>query len=320
MTEIWKDEPDLRPAPELEADVLRLTTRLMMRERDLRQTKLQMTSQIACAHQLVALWKRRAEKLEEKMRLVLQQKDQEMQEITLELFRFQGSLKTEQRKIEKLFEEKDKIIKKQKLELARLKRHLGRFAGSEQRKTRECNQQTRSEAVKRLQVENYTAQNTSKSTSIRGKDIPKQRPSFDKEFHSSRMNINWKNVANSQKDLRQRAIQDVTNVLQTTYSRSQEDDNSNKVTANQLIVNDVESKDLLLKAEEMLAVCSPNNEIELSITIKENQKKLRNDIAYSVKERVPFKQKMPTDLNFVKGYSTLSMKGIKILSPHCMQL
>ncbi|XP_013772498.1 uncharacterized protein LOC106457606 [Limulus polyphemus] len=319
MTEIWKDELDLRPAPELEADVLRLTTRLMMRERELRKTKLQMTSQIAYAHQLVALWKTRAEKQEEKMHLMLQQKDREMKEITLQLFRFQGDLKTEQRRIEKLFEEKDRIIKKQKLELVRLKRHLGRFVGGEQRKTRECHEQTYSESV-RSEVENYAAQNTSKNTSIRGNDTLNIRPSLAKEPHSSRVTINWKNVANSKKDscLRQRAIQDVTNVLQTAYSRSQGDDSSNQVTANQLIVdNGVKSKDLSLKAGEELTSCNSCNGIELSIRIKENK---NIETAYSVKEKVHFKQKTPIDLNIVKGYSTLSLKGIKILSPHSMQL
>ncbi|XP_076315652.1 uncharacterized protein LOC143228247 [Tachypleus tridentatus] len=122
MTEIWDNEAESRPCWELEADVLRLTTRLMKRERELRQMKIQMTSQVQKTRRLVLVWKTRALRKEQELTLVLEQKDKEMNGIISQLLLFQSGMQREQKQIEKLLLEKDKLIRKQEAELVSLRK------------------------------------------------------------------------------------------------------------------------------------------------------------------------------------------------------
>ncbi|KAG8188603.1 hypothetical protein JTE90_005958 [Oedothorax gibbosus] len=118
----WPDEPSTtRPNWELEAEILRLTTRLMMREGEVRQMKIQLKSQAAKAQQQASSWRRRMEEKEEQMKELLLQKDAEMQNIVSQLLLFEAELRREQSRIEDLLAEKDLQIKSQKKEIDRLK-------------------------------------------------------------------------------------------------------------------------------------------------------------------------------------------------------
>ncbi|KFM68385.1 Ras GTPase-activating protein SynGAP, partial [Stegodyphus mimosarum] len=119
----WPEEPNTsRPSWELEAEILRLTTRLMMRERELRQVKNQLKSQVTKTQQQAASWRRRMEEKEEQMRVLLIQKDSEMQSIVSQLLLFEAELRQEQSRIEDLLGEKDAQILSQQKEIERLRR------------------------------------------------------------------------------------------------------------------------------------------------------------------------------------------------------
>lgn len=109
---------------QLEAEILRLTTRLMMRERELRQVKNQLKCQASKAQQQAAVWRRRMEEKEEQMRLLLVQKDAEMQSIVSQLLLFEAELRQEQSRIEDLLSEKDAQILSQQKEIQHLKQCL----------------------------------------------------------------------------------------------------------------------------------------------------------------------------------------------------
>ncbi|XP_054721098.1 uncharacterized protein LOC129230704 [Uloborus diversus] len=118
----WPEDGNARPAWELEAEILRLTTRLMMRERELGQAKNQLKIQTTKAQQQAAIWRKRMEDKEEQMRVLLIQKDAEMQNIVSQLLLFEAELRQEQRRIEDLLAEKDVQILSQQKEIQRLKR------------------------------------------------------------------------------------------------------------------------------------------------------------------------------------------------------
>lgn len=121
----WPEETNAsRPNWELEAEILRLTTRLMMRERELRQVKNQLKTQTSKAHQQINVWKRRMEEKEEQMRMLLVKKDIEMQSIVSQLLMFEADLRQEQTRIEELLHEKDSHILKQRKEIERLERSI----------------------------------------------------------------------------------------------------------------------------------------------------------------------------------------------------
>ncbi|KAF8783168.1 uncharacterized protein LOC129963274 [Argiope bruennichi] len=121
----WPEEPSTsRPNWELEAEILRLTTRLMMRERELRQVKSQLKAQNAKMQQQNISWRRRMEEKEEQVKELLVQKDAEMQNIVSQLLLFEAELRREQSRIEDLLSEKDAQIASQQKEIERLKRSV----------------------------------------------------------------------------------------------------------------------------------------------------------------------------------------------------
>lgn len=109
---------------QLEAEILRLTTRLMMRERELRQVKTQLKCQTSKAQQQAAVWRKRMEEKEEQMRVLLVQKDAEMQSIVSQLLLFEAELRQEQSRIESLLSDKDAQILSQQKEIENLRRCL----------------------------------------------------------------------------------------------------------------------------------------------------------------------------------------------------
>ncbi|CAL1298092.1 unnamed protein product [Larinioides sclopetarius] len=111
-------------ACELEAEILRLTTRLMMRERELRQVKSQLKVQNAKMQQQNISWRRRMEEKEEQVKELLVQKDAEMQNIVSQLLLFEAELRREQSRIEDLLSEKDAQIASQQKEIERLRRSV----------------------------------------------------------------------------------------------------------------------------------------------------------------------------------------------------
>lgn len=121
----WPEETNItRPSWELEAEILRLTTRLMMREHELRQVKNQLKCQSSKAQQQAAAWRRRMEEKEEQMRVLLVQKDAEMQSIVSQLLLFEAELRQEQSRIEDLLSDKDAQILSQQKEIEHLRRCL----------------------------------------------------------------------------------------------------------------------------------------------------------------------------------------------------
>lgn len=116
------DEDHGRPSWELEADILRLTTRLMMRERDLRHAKQQLKLECSRSSQSVLSWKSKAKQRDDQLRALLQEKDHEMNLIVSQLVLLEAQLCKEQLRIEKLLIEKDAIIKFQRHELVKLKK------------------------------------------------------------------------------------------------------------------------------------------------------------------------------------------------------
>ncbi|CAN7993848.1 unnamed protein product, partial [Ixodes hexagonus] len=107
---------------QLEADILRLTTRLMMRERDLRHAKQQLKLECSRSNQSVLSWKSRAKQRDDQLRALLQEKDHEMNLIVSQLVLLEAQLCKEQLRIEKLLVEKDAIIKFQRHELFKFKK------------------------------------------------------------------------------------------------------------------------------------------------------------------------------------------------------
>lgn len=121
----WPEEPSTsRPNWELEAEILRLTTRLMIRERELRQVKSQLKSQTSKTQQQNVSWRRRMDEKEEQMKDLLVQKDAEMQNIVSQLLLFEAELRREQSRIEDLLSEKDAQIASQQKEIERLRRSV----------------------------------------------------------------------------------------------------------------------------------------------------------------------------------------------------
>lgn len=121
----WPEENNItRPSWELEAEILRLTTRLMMRERELRQVKTQLKCQTSKTQQQASTWRRRMEEKEEQMRILLVQKDTEMQSIVSQLLLFEAELRKEQSRIEDLLSEKDAQLLSQQKEIQHLKQCL----------------------------------------------------------------------------------------------------------------------------------------------------------------------------------------------------
>lgn len=116
----WTEDTS-RPAWEMEAEILRLTTRLMMREREVRQLKLQLKNQSVRTQQTITSWKRKAEEKEDQLKRILLQKDSDMQAIVTQLMCLEGELRQEQTRINSQLEEKDRMIKQLTLELEKLK-------------------------------------------------------------------------------------------------------------------------------------------------------------------------------------------------------
>lgn len=96
----------------------------MMRERELRQVKSQLKCQTSKSQQQAAMWRRRMEEKEEQMKLLLVQKDAEMQNIVSQLLMFESELRREQSRIEDLLSEKDAQIVSQQKEIEHLQRCL----------------------------------------------------------------------------------------------------------------------------------------------------------------------------------------------------
>lgn len=94
----------------------------MMRERELRQVKNQLKCQTSKTQQQAAVWRKRMEEKEEQMRMLLVQKDAEMQSIVSQLLLFEAELRQEQSRIEDLLSEKDARILSQQKEIDQLKR------------------------------------------------------------------------------------------------------------------------------------------------------------------------------------------------------
>ncbi|XP_067144511.1 disabled homolog 2-interacting protein-like [Centruroides vittatus] len=116
----WAEDTS-RPAWEMEAEILRLTTRLMMREREVRQLKLQLKNQSVRTQQTITSWKRKAEEKEDQLKRILLQKDTDMQAIVTQLMCLEGELRQEQTRINSQLEEKDRMIKQLSLELEKLR-------------------------------------------------------------------------------------------------------------------------------------------------------------------------------------------------------
>ncbi|XP_076343558.1 uncharacterized protein LOC143243785 [Tachypleus tridentatus] len=307
---MWRDEPHLRPVSELEADVLRLTTKLMMREREFRQTKLQMSCQLAKTQQVAASWKAHAEKQEARACLIIKQRDREMREIVLQLFRFQTDLKKEQHWIEELLQEKEEIITKQKLELVRLKHSLSNFVKNENRKTGGSSH-----------LETRTAPDATSTTTTNDKNTQNDST---KQNHSSKKSVYCDNVVHLKHlgRLRQHVIHDLTNVLKTEYPRSQLHDDNNQVSTNKRTVGDDAElrKRLLLKLAIQMSNRNSCTETEESMRCKENASCGMKEIPCLTNEVARCKSNGHNEFNISKGHNALSMKGIQILSTHSMQL
>lgn len=122
--DIWPEDGGTRPSWELEAEILRLTARLMMRERELRQVKSQLKAQTSRSQQQMNAWRRKLDEKDEQMKILRVQKDAEMQSIVSQLLLFEAELRKEQSRIERLLGERDSQIKKQQEELDELRQRL----------------------------------------------------------------------------------------------------------------------------------------------------------------------------------------------------
>ncbi|XP_076307970.1 uncharacterized protein LOC143223639 isoform X2 [Tachypleus tridentatus] len=273
----------------------------MKRERELRQIKFQMTSQVAKAHSMVALWKTRAKRQEDKMRLLIQQRDEEMREISLQLFQVQRELKHEQRRIEKLFEEKDKIIKKQKLELMRFKRHLDRIPNDVLKEPKKCYQKALSETLLTTSLKSRTTRDSRAPICLKSLGDCKNESLFSAKKPNQNTN---QNLTTKNNFLSQRTIQDVTNVLQTECPKTQVDDNKCQKQSNQMVTeNYVENGNYVHK-------------VELDPCLKENKSLVKMASGF---ERNNLKLKSFNELAIIKKHTTLS-PDIKILSLHSIEL
>lgn len=122
--DLWPGDGGTRPSWELEAEILRLTTRLMMRERELRQVKSQLKAQTSRSQQQMNAWRRKMDEKDEQMKVLRVQKDAEMQSIVSQLLLFEAELRKEQSRIERLLSERDSQIRKQEEELNQLRQRL----------------------------------------------------------------------------------------------------------------------------------------------------------------------------------------------------
>ncbi|GIY36071.1 ras GTPase-activating protein SynGAP [Caerostris darwini] len=193
----WPDEPSTtRPNWELEAEILRLTTRLMMRERELRQVKNQLKMQTSKTQQQNMSWRRRIEEKEDQMKELLVQKDAEMQNIVSQLILFEAELRREQSRIEDLLSEKDAQIASQQQEIERLRRTI---------ETKTSNSMDNSTAIR--------GSNSSLS-SLDISDKDKLNRTRDVRIFEDALSSDSQHAVQKLKDglVKIRAIQDVTNV------------------------------------------------------------------------------------------------------------
>lgn len=110
---------------QLEADILRLTTRLMMRERDLRRAQHELEEKFSRSQQSAQSWRSKVKQRDDQLRVLLREKDQEMDLLVSRLVLLETQLRKEQLRIENVLQEKDAIIKFQRRELVRLKQECG---------------------------------------------------------------------------------------------------------------------------------------------------------------------------------------------------
>lgn len=241
------DEECNRPTWELEAEILRLTTRLMMRERDLKQAKQQIKQEATRSQQTVASWRTRVKQKDEQLKALLQEKDEEMKVIVAQLLLLEGQLRKEQQRIEKILEEKDAIIKFQRHELVKLKK-------DKMRSQRHLERITKEEPIENLihlvpPPENRRAVETATvETQTHQDDVVASVPKSVTALQKLRSDL-----------IRSRAVQDLTNLpsiperKKETSKMEEEDQRAKKRERDQAVEEFLEDKDVL-RIEEIAAL------------------------------------------------------------------
>ncbi|XP_064458002.1 uncharacterized protein LOC135368555 [Ornithodoros turicata] len=242
------DEECNRPAWELEAEILRLTTRLMMRERDLKLAKQQIKQESTRSSQSAASWRSKVKQKDEQLKALLHEKDEEMKVIVSQLLLLEGQLRKEQQRIEKILEEKDAIIRFQRHELVKLKKDRMRSQRHLDRVTREESIDSLSSLPvdSKLPVATVTAE-----TQTQPEDLAETSPKSLTALQQLRSDL-----------IRSRAVQDLTNLpsnhakkdrqkstLQITRSEG-DDQKARKLERDECMDEFLEEKDLL-RIEEL---------------------------------------------------------------------